>query len=300
MTLETNNEVKGTLLGLFKDAATIAGGAAVLLTVAGFLVLRSHAAVLGLDSLLHHSITDYASQGGAFLLTVLLWALPTLATRLLFWAVLLALAVYIYLDGAPEAQWRIRNWLTLGRRIEAWPLSVTAAALATGFALWRLLPSPEAVDLLFATGDQSEIALRATELGTQQLKADFLDGLLAALAAGALLFLAWRSLPACRHGFPPAVRVLLIGLGILLVLLLPVQYGQTIFSNDFHRIESYALDPEAQKVLPASREVWLLGHSSEGFVFYFRDSFTVSLVAKDALKQLSVGERRNIFAPAVP
>jgi len=60
------------LAGMAAAAAGVSG----LLSLAGFLLLRAHANLLGISSVLHHSVGDYLYEGGAFLVLTILWALP--------------------------------------------------------------------------------------------------------------------------------------------------------------------------------------------------------------------------------
>ncbi len=296
--------VKNGVLDLLKDLATIAGAGAVLLTAEGFLVLRAHAAVLGLSSVLHHSVAEYADEGGAFLLTTLLWAIPSLALSYpLFWIGTGLMAFFFYLQRKPTLWRRLLGWLTLNRRVkEAWLqfLLVIASALLASYAIARLLPSPQAEDLLFATGNQGEIELRATEEGMLLLETDYLGGLLTALLSGILIFFAWKSLSPRSGGLATPGRLLLVTLVLVQALLLPVRYGQTVYSNAFHRVDRLVVTTEVQAKLPQSDQVWLLSRSSDHFVFYFRDSYSVSLIGKDSVLELALAERRNVFAPAAP
>lgn len=54
------------LLELWTSIAAAAVGSGILLSALGFLLLRTHANMLGISSVLHHSIVDYLYEGSVF------------------------------------------------------------------------------------------------------------------------------------------------------------------------------------------------------------------------------------------
>ena len=286
---------------LAKDLAALGGGVVLLLTVAGFLVLRSHAAALGLSNVLHHAITDYSEEGGAFFLTTILWAVPAIAfSSPTFWVGVCALGSNFYLRANPLLTHNLLAYLPMKRKLNNFPASMivcSAAFLLAIYAIVHLLPSPTATDLLFATGDKREIALRATAQGTRQLEADYLDGVRDVFLSGILIFFGWRALGARPRILTTPGRVLLGLLMLVQALLLPVLYGKNIYSNSFHSVARLVLVKEVEDKVPRSSQIWLLNRSTDHLVFYFGDSYTVSLIKKDSVLEVSLGERRNIFAP---
>lgn len=307
-------------------AATIAVFAA-LLSVFGFLLLRAHSNLLGLSNFLDHAVTDYLYEGGGFVGYSLYSMLAlfvrhiyffVIASALFFAAKLISRRIGLRkrlskLFGEPSA---------VRRKLLAW-VCVVLAAISILFFTYRSLPSAEASNLLFMSGNQDEKSER-TDARIEEMESAYLNALAYFLLSGAALLLACSVVRNANAGElmptvgaeedtsseqksgsrrPSVDRTSAVGQAILFLLavfqlsMLPGIYGQTVYSNNFHKVKGEIVLGDALKAgsIPSSDSVWLIKENPEYFIFYYRDDSMLRLIRKEEVKSLTLGGRENIF-----
>jgi hypothetical protein len=318
----------GSFEVIIKTLGGIAGTLAVfsaLLSVFGFLLLRSHSNLLGLSNFLGHSVTDYFYEGSGFAGYTLLSVFELLVRHIY----LLALAAAIFVAAKLLSRHvrfgarfpRFAGGSASGRRLLAW-IFVVVAATSVLYFIHQSVPASQANDLLFSSGDQDE-KLKRTDGKLKELEATYTNALTYFLLSVAVIWSAYSILPradaderpltpgadeGARAGRKPLPKraggdlSLSLGLAFLTflvifqLLLLPGIYGQTIYSNNFHKVVTEGLIMgDTLKVIPESKSVWLIKENPEYFILYFGDEDMLRLVRKDEVKNLSLGGRENIF-----
>ena len=184
-------EALGKISKFFGWIAGILAGVSAMLSVAGFMLLKSHAHLLGLSGVFHHSVQDYLYQGGNFFISTLFWALPVSIFGNTYIRILAAI-VALYLLGR-----RIGLFTSIIQRLNAsetfqqpwvrWIIILAAAILFIMF-INAILPPPEAKDLLFATGRHPEIAKRPTPDAITALKNQYILSILYVLISAFILW----------------------------------------------------------------------------------------------------------------
>jgi len=320
----------GKIATFFGWIAGITAGVSALLSVAGFMLLKSHAHLLGLSGLFHHSVQDYLYQGGNFCISTLFWALPASIFGNIYVRILVVI-IALYLLGK-----RLGLLTNITQRLNAtetfqqpWVRWVAIIAAASLFILFinEILPSPDAQDLLFATSRHPEIAKRTTPDAITALKNQYLFSILYVLisaiilwsinrihrdpekkSSSALLYVYDRLTgKADEHHVedkPPEKkgdllsalgRLFLYLLFLVQLALLPIQYGKTVYPNTFHRVSNLILDEKLQGRISQSKNIYLLNERDDELVFYFGDTQEVSLVKKDKILNIALKSQENIF-----
>jgi len=303
---------------------SIMAAISVTLSATGFLILRSNANLLGLSSFLHHSVGDYLYEGARFFISTL-WVLTASITRNLYWwTIVVSIAAALYLLRV-----RFRLFQRIAKKLEladilqrSWIrcICIVLAVFLLLLCTYRVLPSTEARDLLFAASDHQEITKRATEESIENLKSRYANSFLYITisiiilwgiskihhdpekeSASALLCVYSRytarqlKTPEKAELFSAIGRLFLYLLFIVELTLVPINYGQSIHSNDFHKVKDLFLEEKLEGKIPRSENCWLLYQNAEEFVLYFGDTAQVLLVSKEQVLSIAIGERCNIF-----
>lgn len=282
--------------------AGIAAGVSALLSVSGFLLLRSHANMLGISSVLHHSVGDYLYEGGVFFISALLWALPaSIIGNIYGWIGMGIIAVYLLgkrFRVVADLYGRTTKFLKLRETFQyawiRWVYIVFAVFILLLF-IGQMLPSSEAKDLLFPAGSQQEIAKRVNEKAIEGLKNQYVDTVLYVVLSGIILWGIHRIHKDAEEKLSSIGRLFLYLLFVIQLVLLPVNYGQTVYSSDFHKVTELILDNNLQGKFPRSENIWLLNKNDSEFVFYSGDTQEVFLVQKRHVLNIAAKERANIF-----
>ena len=331
------NQEKQKLSNAVEVIINFVGGIAIvtaiisaLLSASGFLVLRSHANLLGLSSFLHHSIGDYLYEGGVFFILTFLWALPASIIGNLYGWVFVA-GVSLYLLGK-----RIKYLSILLRKFaeklkpkeifqQAWIrwICIVVAAFLFLVCIYQISPSLEAKDLLFPTGNQQEVAKRAAPKSAEEMESRYEYSLLYVILSGlvlwginkihqdqekksssALLYVYdWLKSSYTEELKTEQKTELLFVLGRLFLVLLftvelvllPINYGQSVYSNDFQKVNELMLAEKFQNETPRSENLWLIKENPDSFIIYFGDTQEIRLIQKTHVVSISISGRENIF-----
>jgi len=80
-------------------------------------------------------------------------------------------------------------------------------------------------------------------------------------------------------------------------ILLPISYGQKIYSNDFNKV-CVILDQKVQDTFPRSDNLWLIREDEESYTIYYGDNQEVRIIPKKDVVTISIRERINVFSPS--
>lgn len=310
--------------------AGITAGVSALLSVAGFMLLQSHAHLLGVSRVFHHTIENYLYQGGNFFITTLFWALPvSIIGNKYIWTIAGIIVLYLLVKRLGlfgNINQRLNTQETFRQPWVRWVVIVAAAILFIIF-INHILPPSDAQDLLFAPSGHPEIAKRTTPDAIKALKNQYVSSVLYVLlsalilwginrihqhpekkSSSALLYVYDRlSAKYEEHSveektqepkgklFSAVGHLFLYLLFIVQLVLLPVQYGKAVYPNTFHRVSNLTLDENLQGKIPQSRNIYLLNERDEEFVLYLGDTQEVSLVKEANLLNIAIKARENIF-----
>jgi hypothetical protein len=290
---------------IVKLLGTITGaiaGVSALLSVAGFLLLRAHANLLGISSVLYHTIGDYLYEGGVFFLSTLIWALPTLIIGNIYGRILLGAIVLLLLGkrfaNNAELISKVKKLLKLEKTLrQSWIhwICIVVAIFLFLLCIYQLLPSPEAKDLLFPAGNQLEIKMRVSEDGLTKLENSYVHSILYILFSCLILWGIQNLWQGIKDNISFIGLLFLYLLLLLQLILLSVKYGQTVYPNDYHKVDEIVLDKKLDGKIPQSENIWLLNETGEELVLYFGDLQKVFLMQKSQILNIVIKERENIF-----
>jgi hypothetical protein len=158
------------------------------------------------------------------------------------------------------------------------------AAASILYSIYKTVPSAQAKDLLFSTGNIEEMSKR-TDARLKEMESTYLEALGCFLLSGAVFWIAVAIAQTVDADEPSAgedvdssarrqqhsraagrARSVIVGqdiLSLLLVfqlLLLPMIYGQTVYSNNYHKVmvEDTVMEEALRAHLPASNSIWLI------------------------------------------
>jgi hypothetical protein len=215
-------------------------------------------------------------------------------------------------------------------------LCIAVAIFLIIFLILEIFPSLEAKDLLFANPDQkeaqAEVELRITEESLGKLASDYERAVLFVVLSG---FILWgvgkilqdreekptsmilyvsgrlRSGPTNRQeGMKKAKVLLVFGKSFLYLLftteliLLPIKYGQSVYSNEFHQLKNLVIDRSLKGEMESGRTTkdessdetqWLLRETPDSYVLYYGKSKQLVIIQKSHVLRISLDRRRNIF-----
>ncbi|MDY0093758.1 MAG: hypothetical protein RBT80_13770 [Candidatus Vecturithrix sp.] len=328
--MSEQHQIIQNIVKFFGWIAAITAGVSALLSVTGFLLLQSHAHLLGVSRVFHHTVEDYLYQGGNFFITTLFWALPVaIIGNIYIW--IAAGLIVIYLLGK-RFQWvgditqRLHTQKALQQAWVGW-VAILAAAILFLLFINHIIPPSSAQDLLFAARHHSEVLKRATPEETEILKNQYLLSLLYVNLSALILWIITRihrdpenKSPAAllyvydrltgktsEHQVPENTskpqaelfsalgRLFLYLLFLVQLALLPIQYGKTVYPNTFHRVSNLILDENLQGKIPQSQNIYLLNERGDELILYFGDTQEVSLVKKANVVNIAIKARENIF-----
>ena len=281
---------------ILKYLGKIAGVTAAIsavLTGSGFFLLRAHANLLGVSSFLHHSVGDYAYEGGVFWISTLFWAFPESIFENVFVQIGFGIILFFSLIK------KVRNFFKLGEIRKKvwfrWTYSAVAIILLVFFIV-QMLPSSQAEDLLFRPCHHHEVAKRASTDKIHELESIYallvLYVFLSALILLGIHKIDWGE----GKGLLQVISWIPFFLFAIQLVLLPINYGKKIYSNDFHKVSKIViLDQQLQIQIPKSRNIWLLNQNDKEYVLYFSNNFEIFQVKKDQVLIISMKERKNIF-----
>lgn len=279
----------GAMLG------AIAAGGATLISVAGFLVLRSHARLLGLSDALHHSFAEYVQEGGAFVLATVTWTVPVAVVRQL--PEIIGLVVLCLFGWKVIADRKSLAWVRriIPRRVEE-VLKWCFLALLFGVALKgasELLPDRGSRDLLFKGVADEAVLKRTSDAGIKSLELRYVEGFLWLIASVAgtgsvvrYLFIRKRSI---RRSLWLHVLLLVVAWQIVL---LPAKYGELVYPTYFHHVE-HIVWQEAGSELNNSGELWLVQESEGDVILYDSALRRVFLLQRGIVRALVLGRQSN-------
>lgn len=179
------------IVKFFGWIATITAGVSALLSVTGFMLLQSHAHLLGVSRVFHHTVEDYLYQGGNFFITTLFWALPVAIIGNIYVRIAAGI-IAVYLLGK-RLKWfgDITQSLNTQEALQqAWVhwVAILAAALLFLLFINHITPPSSAQDLLFAARQHPEVVKRATPEETEMLKNQYLLSMLYVILSALILW----------------------------------------------------------------------------------------------------------------
>jgi hypothetical protein len=258
----------------------------------GYLVLRSNANLLGITSVLHHSVGDYLYEGAYFFLYSLASALPacTIGNEYVW---LLGGLVVLYLLGKNSKglsgffhniATKMKISLIFKQSWMRW-LCLLAAVFLIVLLILRIYSSLGPQDLFFVNPDQkeaqAEIAIRASA-ESKELACDYERAVLYVILSVFTLWLVGKVLQD-REEKPISVtlyvsgclrsgrsneqdvaqqsgKVLLIFGKLFLYLLfaielvlLPIKFGQSVYPNEFHQVKNLVTDKSLKGEMKSDR-----------------------------------------------
>ncbi len=330
MTMGEQHQIIQNIVKFFGWIAAITAGVSALLSVTGFMLLQSHAHLLGVSRVFHHTVEDYLYQGGNFFITTLFWALPVaIIGNIYIWFAAGIIALYLlgkrftWFDDITQ---RLHTQEALQQAWVRW-VAILAAAILFLLFINHIIPPSNAQDLLFAARHHPEVVKRATPQETEMLKNQYLLSMLYVILSALILWFITRihrdpakktSTPllyvydrltgkTAEHQvtektsgphtelFSAIGRLFLSLLFLVQLVVLPVQYGKTLYPNTFHRISHLVFDETLQGQISQSKNMYLLNERSGEYVFYFSDTQEVSLVKKANVLNIAITSRGNIF-----
>lgn len=306
------------------------GGAASALTIflaivssAGLLVLRANANLLGISSFLHHSVGDYIYEGGIFFLNTFVWAFPAaLFGNVSGWilgGLILVLILGKNLNLFPNLR---EKWNTKYNNLKKPWLQWLLVLIILGGCIYQILPSIYAKDLLFAYSDnveeqsmiEKEIQIRATQESSDHLSTDYERAILYILLSSLLLLSiinmrqnkikkSQRDRDAHEFLFSIGKKILYL-LFVIELILLPIKFGQVVYSNEFHQIGSLVLNNEIKEKTGAAEDStnqislenqWLIKENPDSYVIYSGKKQELIIFQKSQVLSISIKGRKNIF-----
>jgi hypothetical protein len=280
---------------------TLAGTTALLYT-SGYLVTRSHLAMLGLYGLVEYSNDHFLQEGAKFVITTAYTVLRPLLSivAVLGVAVLAAGAIGWLVRLLPVGGWIHRGHERLATVAGSEALRRVGFALVLLALLWHVwhfyddYERPLAVaNLLYADTSRPDGKIDALILGgdTQALHGRFEGLLWGTLLAGLLTFMAWRVVAPWRSRgwlvLPFAVTL------ALYVVTLPMAYGV------LERPVLYALVSlvgDSSGSLPDDA-TYLLDRKSDGFVVWNSASRRVLWLPASGVRRAEVRGVQSLFRP---
>jgi hypothetical protein len=298
----------GVVGGIKSFLVWVAGalaGITAILYACGYLVTRSHLAMLGLYGLVEFGTDFYLQEGAKFVITtaytVLRWMLPMVVVLgLLFFA---ANAVWSLLAGRAAGAWLRRceakmaaMVLPAQRRRLAYLVFLAALLLHAGIAFDYFESPLKVVNLLYA--DPANPKLSSLDALILAGNRDALHGRFEGLLLGSLLtalltLAAWRVLvQATNRGW----RMLPFGVTLALYLVsLPMDYGVLERSVQYG-VVSFAGDAD---VLPKGETVFLLDRKADGFVVWDRNNRRVLWLPSAKLQRAEIRAVEPLFSKGV-
>jgi hypothetical protein len=291
--------------------------ASTLLSIAGFLVLRSHNNMLGVAEFLSNSFTDYLYEGGTFFLYLISVALPiSIIRNSHLWLLGVGLFSLFLLSKRSVRvtnmfskivkRSRIKNISeTFGMRL----FYISCAVCLIIYCIYKILPSLDAGNLLFTQPNhikaQTEILRRSIEEGIDGLRIDYENAILYVILSAIAVWGINRILKdKAGKSFSMVCKAILYLLMTVELILLPIKYGESIYSNDFHRIkdikvtEKYKIESESNGNNISNTydsPKWLLKENSDYYVIYDGKLQKLILLHKSPGLAITLGERGNIF-----
>ena len=293
----------GSFLDVFKAfllwiGGTLAGVTAVLYT-SGYLVARSHLAMLGLYGLVEYGNDYFLQEGSKFVITSAYTVLRPLLS------IVAVLGVMVLAAGAI-------GWLVRGRSTDPWVgratervravgrsdalrrVVFTLAVLALLWHVWHFYDDYErplaVVDLLYADpvrpgGKVAELIVTGD---TTALHGRFEGLLWGTLLAGLLTWVAWR---AATHWRSRGWLVLPFAVALTLyVVTLPMAYGV------LERPVRYAVvSLSGESGLPTGEAIYLLSRKSDGFVVWDAETRRVLWLPTSSVRRAEIRGVRSLF-----
>ena len=303
--------------------AGVTAGVSVLLSIAGFMLLQSHAHLLGVSGVFHHTVEDYLYQGGNFFIATLFWALPaSIIVNSYIWIAAGIIAIYLLgrrLQWFGDLTQRLNMHEAFQQSWVQWIAIIAAVLLFWLIFINHELSLVEVNDLLFV--GHSEITNRVTLEG--QYATSVLYIILSALILwginriyrdpekkfSGLLLSVYNRLTeqttkdqveekaSAPKGELTSVfgRLFLYLLFLVQLVLLPVQYGKTVYPNSFHQVSNLVLDDKYQGTIPRSENIYFLNERDEELILYFSDTQEVLLLKKESILNITLKARKNPF-----
>ncbi len=195
MTMGEQHQIIQNIVKFFGWIAAITAGVSALLSVTGFMLLQSHAHLLGVSRVFHHTVEDYLYQGGNFFITTLFWALPVaIIGNIYIWFAAGIIALYLlgkrftWFDDITQ---RLHTQEALQQAWVRW-VAILAAAILFLLFINHIIPPSNAQDLLFAARHHPEVVKRATPQETEMLKNQYLLSMLYVILSALILWFITR------------------------------------------------------------------------------------------------------------
>jgi len=161
-------------------------------------------------------------------------------------------------------------------------------------AVYHLLPPTKARNLLFAAPNHPEVTKRNDKSSLEDLESHYIK-LLPYIVLSAIIL--WGITKICQENKIGEILLYLFYLFFIVqLILLPINYGVFVYSNDFHRIKELILQNEdLQSSIPRSKNHWLLKEYPDSFAIYLGDTQEVLLIQKSQVLGILISGRENIF-----
>lgn len=307
----TNNTATGDTLKFLAGVASILTLIAAVLSALGFVILRSHASLLGLSSFLHHALTDYLYEGGAFVAYTFLSGLAAVMSVSRFWwiAGLLLLTLYVVHPGIKPLANRRERLVKKYKLTELtqkdlfqW-ICLVATLWLVYCCMSKLAPASNPDNLLFADSVNVEVVNRASLEGLKQLELHYESRLkYFLLSVVAIALFSWIPFRPSRKGVELLLTVgkkLLYVLLLVETLLLAVSYSVYVYPNEFHKV-CLQIDEKATAGIVLSDNAWLIREDADGMIVYFGDTKQIHKVKKDNIVNVAITERKNVLGKPDP
>jgi ABC-type multidrug transport system fused ATPase/permease subunit len=332
---QTTPTTLGIIFRFLLGFAGVAAAVTALLSAFGFLILRANATLLGISfSLFHYSVHDYLYQGILFVF----WAVVRFGGKVLgtvigvlFLCLLLSVLnqrvrgfIRRFQKSKGVKAFQRHGWFWAGYIVAILLLSVSVLKMQLG---------PEATNLLFTDASRIEIDKRTTDAGRERLANQYGNLILLVIVSAAILFGIHRkgtqvvepqSPPRRGYDGPPAryrsrkrqpragtprqFRLRRFFLWLLdlifaaVLIMLPMTYGKTVYSNEFHPVQlildkALQKDTILEKDLKNAQNIWLLRETPNTLILYFDGKAkSVHAIQKAKVLNFILSKRRNIFA----
>jgi len=287
--------------------AGITGVVSTILSALGFIVLRSHANLLGLSSIFYHSVGDYLYEGGIFFANLIFWALPAsiMINFYGFWSwltIVFVLFITLYLrlkdtNRIKNIDKKIKHIITpLQKSWFRWIYFIFAIIIIT-FCIHRILPSSAAKDLLFVNIQSEEIIKRISQQNIEEMEIAFTNLIHYIIISVLLIFVNNKIIN--KHfeseAFSKISKKLLYSLLVVELFMLPIKYGQIAYSNEFHSVREIVTNDQLSKHISNNEKCFLISRNPDSFIFYAVNEQKIIWIQQKNVNILSLGERVNIL-----
>lgn len=295
------------LVQLWTSLAGAAAGIGILLSALGFLLLRTHANMLGISSVLHHSIVDYLYEGSVFFIATVFWALPTaMVTNRYGWLFIASLVLIFFkshLARTSKTFTATAKWVDFQRVFEKqwfrWTLSIFILCLLP-ILTYLSLPNFDAYDLLFSPVNHTQVTNRSNKVSAKTLEDYYIFSvMIAAFSILLFIYICNMADSLSKNNLINTFRVLPFFFVISQIFFLPMNYALNVMPNEFHRVSKILFNKENDIQMSCCKRIWLLNEQSSGYILYDGNTKEIFILHKENVINLGLKKRENIFAREV-